>query len=55
VSIDHPSNHPFTALYKAGALRERQPMWSEATPDGRWRAYDDDELINRDKCSLDLF
>ncbi len=46
---------PFVALYKTGALHERQPTWSEATQDGRWRAYDYDELVNRDKCSLDLF
>jgi len=29
--------------------------WSEADPDGRWRAYEHDELVARDKCSLDLF
>ncbi|MBN2872739.1 MAG: SAM-dependent DNA methyltransferase [Halothiobacillaceae bacterium] len=45
----------FVALYKTGALHERQATWSEATPDGRWRAYEYDELVNRDKCSLDLF
>ncbi len=26
-----------------------------ATPDGRWRAYDYEEIVSRDKCSLDLF
>lgn len=45
----------FVALYKTGALHERRATWSEETPDGRWRAYDYDELVNRDKCSLDLF
>jgi hypothetical protein len=25
------------------------------TADGRWRAYDYEELINRDKASLDIF
>ncbi len=45
----------FVALYKAGARHERQPTWSEDTPEGRWRAYDYDELVQRDKCSLDLF
>ena len=24
-------------------------------PDGRWRAFDYEELINRDKASLDIF
>jgi type I restriction enzyme M protein len=29
--------------------------WAEATPEGRWRAYDYDELMSRDKASLDIF
>jgi type I restriction enzyme M protein len=45
----------FVALYHGGGLHERQATWTEATPDGRWRAYDYDELVARDKCSLDLF
>ncbi|MEY4169683.1 MAG: hypothetical protein RLZ94_756, partial [Actinomycetota bacterium] len=45
----------FVALYQTGALHERRATWTEATPEGRWRAYDYDELVNRDKCSLDLF
>ncbi len=28
---------------------------SDKNPNGRWRAYDYDELINRDKASLDIF
>ena len=44
----------FVSLYKAGALHEREPTWAEDAPEGRWRAYDYDELVNRDKCSLDL-
>ncbi len=34
---------------------ERQPTWSEATPDGRWRAYTYEEIVARDKASLDIF
>jgi len=45
----------FVTLYRAGALHERQPTWGEATPDGRWRAYEYEDLVARDKCSLDLF
>ncbi|HAG50343.1 MAG TPA: DNA methyltransferase, partial [Deltaproteobacteria bacterium] len=33
----------------------RKPTWSEKNPDGRWRAFDYEELINRDKASLDIF
>ena len=29
--------------------------WSEKNPDGRWRAYDYEELVNRDNASLDIF
>ena len=28
---------------------------TEQAPDGRWRVYDYDELIARDKASLDIF
>lgn len=33
----------------------RIPTWSEATPEGRWRAYAYEELVARDKASLDIF
>ncbi len=45
----------FVVNYHAENRHDRQPTWSEQTPDGRWRAYDYDELIQRDKVSLDLF
>jgi type I restriction enzyme M protein len=38
-----------------GSRAGRQATWSEANPEGRWRAYDYAELVARDKCSLDLF
>jgi type I restriction enzyme M protein len=34
---------------------ERAPTWSEATPEGRWRPYGYEELLQRDKVSLDIF
>ena len=34
---------------------QRQPTWTEANPAGRWRAYDYQDLISRDKASLDIF
>ena len=33
----------------------REQTWSEETPDGRWRAYSREELLQRDKASLDVF
>jgi type I restriction enzyme M protein len=32
-----------------------KPTWSAENPDGRWRAYSYDELVARDKASLDIF
>ncbi len=45
----------FVACYKPGKLHTRKPTWSEDTPEGRWRCYDYEELLKRDKLSLDLF
>lgn len=33
----------------------RAPTWSAEKPDGRWRGYDYEELVNRDKANLDIF
>ena len=45
----------FVECYRPGATQKRKPTWSEANPDGRWRCYDYEELLKRDKLSLDLF
>ena len=34
---------------------KRKPTWSEKNPEGRWRAFGYDEIVARDKVSLDLF
>ena len=36
-------------------MHEREATWTEETPEGRWRAYDHEDLLKRDKLSLDLF
>lgn len=38
-----------------GDRHQRKPTWSEKTPDGRWRSFGYDELLARDKVSLDAF
>ena len=43
------------ALYRADSRPQRKATWSPETPDGRWRAYSYDELVARDKTSLDIF
>ncbi len=45
----------FVKLYKPGAIPKRQATWTEENPGGRWRSYRYDELLKRDKLSLDLF
>ena len=45
----------FVACYRPGRRHERKPTWSETAPDGRWRPYGYEEILARDKLSLDLF
>ncbi len=45
----------FVACYKPGERHSRKATWAEKKADGRWRAYGYDELLARDKVSLDLF
>jgi type I restriction enzyme M protein len=35
--------------------KERKPTWSDKKPDGRWRAYDYEEHVGRDKAIPDIF
>ena len=45
----------FVRLYNPKNRHDRKPTWSDKKPDGRWRAYNYDELVARDKASLDIF
>ncbi|MGH6627900.1 MAG: type I restriction-modification system subunit M [Burkholderiaceae bacterium] len=58
----------FVTLYNGANRHQRQATWSaepaphpnplpsgERGPTGRWRVYDYDELVARDKASLDIF
>ena len=45
----------FVECYRPGDRHRRAGTWSDETPNGRWRPYSYDEIINRDKISLDLF
>jgi type I restriction enzyme M protein len=38
-----------------GAVHKRRSIWSEDNPDGRRRCLNYEELLKRDKLSLDLF
>ena len=45
----------FVKCYNAENRHSRKATWSDKKPEGRFRAYTYDELINRDKLSLDIF
>jgi hypothetical protein len=45
----------FVKCYHPENRHDRKPTWSQDNPDGRWRAYDYEDLVNRDKASLDIF
>lgn len=45
----------FVACYNAANRHVRKESWSDTNPDGRWRRYPYEELVARDKASLDIF
>jgi type I restriction enzyme M protein len=45
----------FVELYIVANRHQRKATWSEKKPEGRWRPYGFDEIIARDKASLDIF
>ncbi len=45
----------FVDCYRPENVHDRQPAWSEENPQGRWRSFTYDELVQRDKASLDIF
>lgn len=45
----------FVECYNPENRHARTPTWSEENTQGRWRSYSYDELVQRDKVSLDIF
>jgi len=46
----------FITCYNPANRHKRKETWhAEKNPDGRWRKFSYDELVSRDKTSLDLF
>ena len=54
-SIQRSDFDEFVECYKPGRVHERAETWSEANPEGRWRCFSYQDLLKRDKLSLDLF
>jgi type I restriction enzyme M protein len=50
-----PDLDEFVTCYKPGDRHNREATWSEANPEDRWRAFSYEEILARDKVSLDLF
>ena len=44
----------FVNCYCAGHMEDRKETWSEENPNGRWKKYSVEELVTRDKTSLDI-
>ncbi len=44
----------FVELYKPQNRHERKETWSEENKEGRWRMYSYEEILARDKTSLDI-
>ena len=47
--------YPLLARSHSGVLYDRRETWSEDNPDGRWQRFTAQEILNRDKNSLDIF
>lgn len=45
----------FIKCYNPGNRYDRTETWSETNPEGRFRKYRIDEIMKRDKLSLDIF
>ena len=45
----------FISCYNPENRHERKETWSGDNPNGRWRKYSYDDVVSRDKTSLDIF
>jgi len=45
----------FVACFHPENRHERKATWTEKNPTGRWRTFSYEELLQRDKVSLDIF
>ena len=49
------SKSDFDEFVKLYSAKRRKATWNEDNGEGRWRSYDYEELIARDKTNLDIF
>lgn len=53
--LTYASLEEFVRVYNPGNRHERDATWSEEHETGRWRAFRREDLLSRDKASLDVF
>jgi type I restriction enzyme M protein len=53
-SIEREDLDDFVQCYRPGDRNHRAGTWSEKLPEGRWRPFTCEEILGRDKVSLDL-
>ena len=53
--MTHDNLKDFITCYKPENPHKRKETWSEDNPDGRWRKFTYEDIIARDKTSLDIF
>ncbi len=53
--LDREDLDEFVKCYKPDNRHQRRATWSEKNPEGRWRPFTYDEIIQRDKANLDIF
>jgi len=53
LSMEHLQD--FIKLYNPENRHKRTETWSEENPEGRWRKFTYEEIIERDKTNLDIF
>ena len=51
----HADLEDFIRCYHPENRHERTETWSEANPDGRWCRFSAEDILKRDKTSLDIF
>lgn len=54
-SLKYEDLQDFVECYNPKNRNDRKETWSESNKDGRWRKFSYDEIIARDKTSLDIF
>ena len=52
--MTHDDLKDFITCYKPENRHKRKETWSEVNPDGRWRKFTYEDIIARDKTSLDI-